>query len=212
MNNLHIFESLPKGFRYVESAEDRERLARSISRAFGDCYYPIPTYPISHEDYLKLYYELGLQWIDNAQKYGVVVANEDFSGTLILTKMKDCLDSGKLIKEDKTYDFLSPQAKENVSYIFAYTYDDEKYLEYNEDDIYIEIFAVDTERQGEKIGSHLMKGLFDECDKAKKDILLLTSIATNVEMYKHFGFEVMREHHVEEINSDAYYLKRRYKV
>ena len=211
MNDLHIFEAMPEGFRTVETAEDREKLARTISRAFGDCFYPIPTYPISHEEYLKLYYELGLQWIDNALKKGVVVANDDFSGTLILTKMKDCLDSGKLIREDKTYDFLSPEAKANVSYIFAYTYDDEKYLEYNEDDVYIEIFAVDTERHGEKIGSRLMRGLFDECDKAKKDILLLTSIAKNVEMYGHFGFEVMREHHVEEIGSDAYYLKRKHR-
>ena len=211
MNDLHIFEKLPEGFRFVETAEDREKLARSISRAFGDVFYPIPTYPISHDAYLKLYYELGLQWIDNALEKGVVVADEDFSGTLILTKMKDCLDSGKLIKEDETYNFLSPEAKENVSYIFAYTYDDEKYLEYNEDDVYIEIFAVDTERQGEKIGSRLMRELFAECDKAKKDILLLTSIAKNVEMYKHFGFEIMREHHVEEINSDAYYLKRKHR-
>lgn len=210
MNRLHIFETLPEGFHTVKTKEDREKLARMISRAFGDCFYPIPTYPINHDDYLKLYYELGLQWIDNALEKGVVVTNDDFSGTLILTKMKDCLDSGKLIKEDKTYDFLSPEAKENVSYIFEYTYDDEKYLEYNEDDIYIEIFAVDTEKQGEKIGSWLMKGLFDECDKAKKDVLLLTSIAKNVDMYKHFGFEVIREHHVEEINSDAYYLKRKH--
>ena len=78
MNSLHIFETLPEGFRTVKTAEDREKLAGTISRAFGDCFYPIPTYPISHEEYLKLYYELGLKWIDNALEKGVVVANEDF--------------------------------------------------------------------------------------------------------------------------------------
>lgn len=82
--------------------------------------------------------------------------------------MKDCLDTNKLMKEDKTYDFLPPEAKADVQYIFGYTYEDEKYLEYNEDDIYIEIFAVQTPRQGQKLGSQLMRKLFEECDKAKK--------------------------------------------
>ena len=111
---------------------------------------------------------------------------------------------------NKTFDFLSPEAKANVQYIFGYTYEDEKYLEYNEDDIYIEIFAVQTPRQGQKLGSQLMRRLFKECDEAKRDILLLTSIEKNVSMYKHFGYEIMHENHKPEINSDAWYLKRKH--
>ena len=208
--NLGIFENPPAGFRFIQTDEDRKLLALTISQAFGDCFYPIPTYPITHKEYLKLYYELGLRWIDNALEKGVVLCNDDFSGCLILTRMKDCLDTNTIMKKDKTFNFLSPEAKENVQFIFGYTYEDEKYLEYNEDDIYIEIFAVQTPRQGQKLGSQLMKSLFKECDRVKRDILLLTSIETNVSMYKHFGYEILHENHIKEINSDAWYMKRKH--
>lgn len=78
MNNLRIFETVPEGFNFVESDENRRLLALTLSQAFGDCYYSIPTVPMSHRDYLKLYYELGLQWIDNALKHGVVLATKIF--------------------------------------------------------------------------------------------------------------------------------------
>lgn len=211
MNNLNIFNTLPKGYKLLES-KDREKLADIIGRAFGDIYYPIPTLKIPNGNHVKLYKELGYRWIDNAVEKGLVLVDEECNGCLILTKMHDALDTAYVMNSDPVYNFLTKEEKDNTMFIFQYTYDDEKYLEFDpENDVYIEIFAVDPSKQGNKVGSNLMRTLFEECDKAKKDILLLTSIETNKRMYEHLGFKLIHENYKKEIDSHAYYLKRYHK-
>ena len=209
MNNLNIFEALPQGFRFIENGVERRLVALTIAQAFADSAYPLPSCPISHKDMLKLYFELGLRWIDNAGKCGLVLTNDDFSGVLILTTMKDALDVEKIIREDSTYDYLTPEARENLLYIFASHRKDEESLEYNDDDIYGEILAVQTPRQGQKIASMLMRGMFAECDRVGKDIYLVTSPEKNIRIYEHYGYKIIKEMHINEIDSHAFIMKRK---
>ena len=82
--------------------------------------------------------------------------------------------------------------------IFTYIFKMEDDLNIDDYDLYIEMFAVQTPKQGNKLGSRLMRELFRNCDIEKKNLLLYTNTDRNVSIYKHFGFEVVLEKHVKE--------------
>ena len=77
-------------------------------------------------------------------------------------------------------------------------------------DVFVELFAVVTQMQRKKLGSKLMRALFEECDKQGKDIFLVTSTERNFDMYKHFGFEAIKRDYVEGFHALTYLLVRRH--
>ena len=75
----------------------------------------------------------------------------------------------------------------------------------------VELFAVVTQMQRKKLGSKLMAALFEECDKQKKDIYLVTSTERNFDMYKHFGYEIVKRDYSNELHALTYILVRKHK-
>ncbi|MBA7626092.1 hypothetical protein ES703_33532 [subsurface metagenome] len=58
---------------------------------------------------------------------------------------------------------------------------------------YLSVIGVDPNRQGEGLGSHLISTTIKRIDKEHKPIYLETNLEKNVEIYKHFGFHVLKK-------------------
>ncbi len=209
MNNLNMFAKLPDGFRILENQIDRKLTALTLTQAFADCKYPVPSLPMSHSSFMKFYYGISEKWIANAEKNGLVLTNEDYSAVMVLTP----IDSTCQLNLDefcqKLTELENKAVGDNLVGILNYIGKDEEDLKLRKNSVYIEAFAVQTPRQGQKLGSKLMRQLFVECDKQDRDIFLFTNTEKNVSIYSHFGFETLKEHSVEELNSKTWFMLRR---
>ena len=54
-------------------------------------------------------------------------------------------------------------------------------------------FATKTDKQGQKYGKHLLKALLSYLDASGEECYLETLKAENVELYKHFSFELKEQ-------------------
>jgi len=209
MKDTKMFNDLPEGFHLVENEVDYQLAALTITQAFADSKYPIPSIEMKHSSYMKYYNSLSKCWIDNALEHGFVLTNEDYSAVMILTPMKltcnmNANDLSKVLMDNNEL-----EAAENLKEILGYIHEDEKGITFDENTMYIEAFAVQTPRQGQKLGSKLMRKLFLECDKENRDVILFTNTDKNVSIYSHFGFTIMKERHEKELNSSTYFMIRK---
>ncbi len=206
---MDLFQNLPEGFRLVKDEFDHKLASLTVTQAFADYAYPVPSTEISHSAYMKFYYHLAELWISNAEKVGTVLTNDDYSAVMVLTPA----DKSAVISEDLIREQLGscagPEAVENALQIMNYIYLAEEDLSFRENTVYIEAFAVQTARQGQKLGSKLMRKLFEACDAQGRDLLLFTNTERNVSIYKHFGFDVIKHTAVEELNSFTDFMLRR---
>lgn len=62
---------------------------------------------------------------------------------------------------------------------------------------YLAILAVDTHRQGQGIGSRMLRACTSEADAAGLPAYLETSKPSNVGLYERHGFQVIRTHHID---------------
>lgn len=209
MNNLNLFETLPEGFRLVENEIDHKLASLTVTQAFADYQYPIPSISASHSSYMKLYYELSEVWLSHAEKKGLVLTNDDYSAVMILSSV-DCMAELDTVGIGNHLAALETrETGDNFTGIFDYIEEDEKELKFKKGTIYIEVFAVQTPRQGQKLGSKLMRQLFAELDKQDRDVFLITHTERNVSIYTHFGFETVKKHTVEGLGSTTWYMLRR---
>jgi len=126
MNNLNLFENLPAGFRLVENVIDHKLASLTVTQAFADYKYPVPSIPASHSMCMKEYYYFSEAWIYNAEKYGLVLTNEDYSAVMVLTPVEhtcevDVVKLGKMCAEWEN----SKEVGDNVTNIMTYIGKDE---------------------------------------------------------------------------------------
>jgi ribosomal protein S18 acetylase RimI-like enzyme len=76
------------------------------------------------------------------------------------------------------------------------------------DYIYLTILSVKKERQGKGIGGKLLRSVIDGCDQEGLPIYLETEILENVQMYEHFGFEIVKKITLPEINCPVWEMMR----
>lgn len=204
MNNSYITD-LPEGFR-VGTEEDFPLISLTLAQAFADYGYPIPTTEISHSAQLRFFYDLFYYMVNNAFEYGTVLTNEDFSAVMVTVPVeKTCvLPMDTLAEHMRQY--ASPEATENMLSIFHHTEELEKRLSLKEGTVYVECFAVQTPKQGQKLGSALMRQLFAQCGSKGRDIMLYTNTLKNRSIYEHLGFECILDDHEENLNSDTFFM------
>lgn len=209
MNNLNLFETLPEGFRLVENEIDHKLAALTVTQAFSDYKYPVPAIFASHSSYMRIYNDLSEAWINNAEKVGIILTNEDYSAVMVLTPAGKSAELDVPTLGNKFASLESKEVGDNFIQIFNYIGEDEKDLKFRKGTVYIEAFAVQTPRQGQKLASKLMRQLFEELDKQDRDVFLFTNTDRNAAIYTHFGFETIKKHTVEELNSTTWFMLRR---
>jgi len=204
------FTKLPEGFRFG-TKEDVPLILLTLAQAFADYEYPIPSMKTTHSALLHYNYEYFDYVVDNAFKYGTVLANTDFSAVLVVVPLeKICITPLDLLAEHMKQN-ASLEVVENMVAIINHLDELEKDLTFNENTIYIEGIAVQTPKQGKKLCSSLMRHLFAECDQKECDILLYTNTFKNRAIYEHLGFECVLIDHSEELNSDTFIMVRHFK-
>ena len=205
MNILDLFENLPEGFRLAER-EDIPLVTLTVAQAFTDYEYPVPSVKVKYKALLKYFYELSERCAINAIENGVILTNEDFSAVMFIApydKRAD-YDVDSLYNNLKTN--AGEEAAENILQIFDYILEAESKIKLKENTLFIDMFAVQTPKQGQKLGSKLMRELISQCIKKDVGIFLYTNTKKNEAIYNHFGFETVSAVHKDEINSDTYFL------
>ena len=199
---------LPEGFR-LGTEEDFPLISLTLAQAFADYHYPIPSGEISHSAHLRFFYDLFYYITTNAFEHGAVLTNEDFSAVMVTVPVeKTCkLPLEKLAEGMRKY--ATPEAVENMLAIYRHIDKLEENLSFREGTVYVECFAVQTPRQGQKLGSALMRQLFAQCGSKGRDVMLYTNTSRNRSIYEHLGFECVKEDHAEELNSDTYFMLHR---
>ena len=81
-----------------------------------------------------------------------------------------------------------------------------KEIEIDKNTVFVDMFAVQTPKQGQKLGSKLMRELFRQCEENDMNVFLYTNTENNKDIYNHFGFETISTVHKDDINSDTYFL------
>ena len=208
MENSNLFKTLPEGFR-LGTEEDVPLVTLTVAQAFADYGYPIPSIEISHSALLKFFYSLTENIVRNTLVHGTVLTNEDFSAIMLVTPVTKMADYGVEGLYRNLEKNAGKEAADNMRKIFNYVEEAEKTLTIDDRAIYVEEFAVQTPRQGQKLGSKLMRELFRQCEEEDRDVFLYTNTEKNQAIYNHFGFETIRAVHEEELNSDTYFLLRR---
>jgi len=56
-----------------------------------------------------------------------------------------------------------------------------------------------------------MRQLLGECDAQGRDVFLFTNTEKNASIYDHFGFDTIKKHTVEELNSTTWFMLHRAK-
>ena len=209
MNNLNLFENLPEGFRLVENEIDHKLASLTVTQAFADYKYPVPSLPASHSSFMRIFYDFSEAWINNAEKVGLVLTNDDYSAVMVLTPVDRSAEVDVVELGNKLAALESREVGDNLTQIMQYIGEDEEDLKFREGTVYIEALAVQTPRQGQKLGSKLMRQLFAELDKQDRDVFLITHTERNVSIYTHFGFETVKKHTVEGLGSTTWYMLRR---
>ncbi len=208
-NDFSVFTSLPEGFRTVEDQLDHKLASLTVTQAFADYGYPIPSAHASHSCYMRAYYELSEEWLSNAEQHGTVLTNDDYSAVMVLVPMEKCclcdIDAVSRIVAENSCEETAANMRDIVSYIAA----DEEKLTLREGTAYIEAFAVQTPKQGQKLGSKLMRQLIRECNEQDRDIFLFTNTEKNAAIYTHFGFETLLRHEEKELNSTTWFMLKR---
>ncbi len=208
MNKLNLFKNLPEGFRLIENEIDHKLASLTITQAFADYKYPIPTLPASHSSYMRIYNDLSEIFINNAEKVGVILTNDDYSAVMILTPVDSSAEIDAITLGNKFSSLETKEVGNNFTQILQYISEDEKDFKFREGTIYIEAFAVQTPRQGQKLASNLMRQLFKELDSQDRDVFLFTNTERNVAIYTHFGFETIKKHTVKELGSTTWFMLR----
>ncbi len=209
MNNLNLFENLPEGFRLVENEIDHKLTSLTVTQAFADYKYPVPSLPASHSSYMKIFNDFSEAWINNAQNVGLVLTNDDYSAVMILTPVDRSAEIDVVELGNKLAGLESREVGDNLTKIMQYIEKDEEDFKFRDGTVYIEAFAVQTPRQGQKLASKLMRQLFKELDEQDRDVFLFTNTERNAAIYTHFGFETIKKHTVEEINSTTWFMLRK---
>jgi len=158
---------------------------------------------------MKIFYYLSETWLDNANQYGTVLTNDDYSAVMVLSPIEhtceiDFHKIGRMLTE-----LERKEAGDNFVSILSYIFDAEKDLTIRPGSVYLEAFAVQTPRQGQKLGSKLMRKLFEVCDEEDRDVFLFTNTEKNAAIYEHFGFETVKKCGKEELNSTTWFMLRK---
>jgi ribosomal protein S18 acetylase RimI-like enzyme len=74
--------------------------------------------------------------------------------------------------------------------------------------LYVMIVGVDPEHQGQGFGGKLLHALIEESDRSGVPIYLETETEDNVSMYRHLGFEVLREISLPEVDLPLWEMLR----
>ena len=79
----------------------------------------------------------------------------------------------------------------------------------NNEDWYIYNLSVIHEEQGNGIATKLLKPMLEYCDMEKKTVYLETNKEKNVDIYKHFGFEVALQGNIPKSDVGHYAMVKR---
>ena len=200
-----LFNDLPEGFR-LAGEEDMPLVTLTLSQSFADYAYPMPSTEVSHSARLKIMYDIFTNMTRNALQHGAVLTNEDFSAVMVLVPAeKTCALPVEELR-DKMSGYATSADGENLYAEFLRVGELEEKLDLRDNTVYIECFAVQTPKQGQKLGSRLMRQLFAQCEKENRDILLYTNTDKNYSIYKHFGYDCILEDHADEINFNTFFM------
>lgn len=208
---MKLFEKIPEGFSYVNDEESYQLTLLTLAAAFGDNHYPIPSIPTDHKASLKTWHDFCKPVFDHSIKNGIVLTNDDYSACLCLTEMGNTAEVDVDALYNKSKEYMSEECAQNQKHILIRMAELESEFKYKPGDIFVELFAVVTQMQRKKLGSKLMRALFKECDELGKDIFLVTSTERNYDMYKHFGYELIKRDYSKELHALTYLLVRRHK-
>jgi len=209
MSKLNIFETLPEGYKRIEGQDDYDLVRDTVTRAFADACYPIPSMSMTHEEYMKLYGTLAQYWVEHSYKNGDIICNDDFSAVVLLSSMDHLCDLPFQEIRQKIGDGVNQAALDNALGILDGAGQDEKKLQVRENTIFVEIFAVRPEIRGKGDGAKIMRELFRECDALGRDLTLLTNAPKNVLLYEHLGFEELLRREDREFDTIYHYMIRR---
>ena len=200
-----IFDQLPEGFR-IATEEDLPLVILTFAQAFADYKYPMPSTEISYSARLKMFYELFTTMVNNGMKHGIVFTNEDFSAVMVTVPYS----KAAIVPIESLTDALSknstPADGANLHGEFSRVGELEEKIRFKKEPLYVECFAVQTPRQGQKLGSKLMRQLFEQCKKHNEDILLYTNTDRNRSIYEHFGYECILEDYVKDLDFKTFFM------
>lgn len=207
---MKLFEKIPDGFNTVYDNESYQLTLLTLALAFGDNHYPIPSIPMDHTTSLKTWHNFCKIVFDHSLKCGKVFTNADYTACMCLTEMGNTaeLNLEEIYKNSKEY--MSEECAQNQKDILSRMAILESEIQYKPGDVFVELFAVVTQMQRKKLGSKLMRALFEECDKQGKDIFLVTSTERNYDMYRHFGFQPVKRDYSKELHALTYVLVRKH--
>jgi len=208
MSKLNIFEKLPEGYKRIENQDDYKQVCNTITRAFADACYPIPSMLMKHDEYMSLYGTFAPYWVEHSYRNGDIICSKDFSAVVLLSSMENLCDLPFEEIRQKIGDDVNPVALDNALAMLESAGHDEHNLQAKRSAIFVEIFAVHPDAWKKGNGSKIMRELFKECDKADRDLVLLTNSPRNSLIYKHLGYEILLQREAPELNATYFYMIR----
>ena len=185
-----IFGEVPYGYRL---AVDRhvKLMAFAMAEVFANANYPIPVKPIDYNTLLNLKFKTFECMIKNAVEKGYAIFEDNFIANIVLVPYADSCHApyDALVKYIREAGY--PEAADDYAKTVDRIVNLEKKIKLRENTMYIEIFAVQTEIQGQGYGKRLITQVINKCKKNGWDLFLYTNTLKNESIYKHFGFETV---------------------
>lgn len=208
MDFYDIFSCLPEGFRLARE-EDRALVTLTFAQAFADYPYPIPSLPgTTHSTHLRFFYDGFRDQVDNALRRGVVLTNEDMSAVMMVTPLERACELRLVQYAENMRQYAPEEQVQNMLGIMHRIREKEGTLRFRAGTLYIEGLAVQTPRQGQKLGSSLLRMLHAQCDRDDRDIFLFTNTRRNADIYRHLGYDTLLFDHCGELGSDTWFMLR----
>ena len=201
--------AIKKAGLYLVEKEDLERLAEGAADAYQD--YPLHNW-FSNEKYdkiaTKLIIEISLKtmtedaviYADSEEMNGFAVwLPPGFTGSaaipfLVNGGLKLIRHSGLgIIGRLMNYESYAMKLKEEFTDHY---------------DWYLYNLSIRKDAQGKGIASKLMRPMLQFCDDEKMVAYLETNKDTNVDLYRHYGFELAREENIPKTNVTHYAMVR----
>ena len=185
-----MFGEIPYGYR-MAAERHIKLIALAMAESFALAKYPIPVQELDYDILLKLKYETFKYIIKNALEKGVVIYEDNFIANIVLVPYEDACNTPykELVNIIRNAGFND--VADNYIKTVEHIAELKKSIKLKEKTMYIEIFSVETQIQGNGFGKRLMKQIMNKCKKNGYDLFLYTNTLKNEAIYNHFGFKTL---------------------
>ena len=190
---------------YIPSNKDIKKAANVLTKAFFD--YPNYKFVLpnsaNRNQQLQILFEILVKY---SKKYAKIYAtSEDLEGIMLCIPSNTVISNWKMIKCGA----LRIPLKLGIHFIKKQNIIDKaqdmlRYKHANFSHTYLWAIGVMPEFQNRGYGKKLITALLNDLKEKKTPCYLETGKRLNIEIYKHLGFELIENYHLDDINLDVF--------